>query len=190
MHVRSRSAAGTPRLGPLTAERAEAEVPGEFERNARPRVSIILTMDMAAPMTMGEATPPRVVSVRDIDSLAEIVTMQTVKSLTVPDAAPSLGRLRICPQRTSHGKPMGPRFGTFSRSWEDRSHRTAPAAGTYEVKLTAVNARGIASRELRIIAGETLALTPPPAWIYLPMPLNPQSSTAIRAGRSRGLVRP
>ena len=33
-----------------------------------------------------------------------------------------------------------------------------------------------------------LALAMPPAWIYLPMPLNPQSSTAIRAQRSRELV--
>lgn len=38
---------------------------------------------------------------------------------------------------------------------------TTPAAGTYQVKLTATNARGSATRELQIVAGETLALTPP-----------------------------
>ena len=36
-----------------------------------------------------------------------------------------------------------------------------PAAGTYVVMLTATNAEGSASREWRIVAGETLALTPP-----------------------------
>ncbi len=41
---------------------------------------------------------------------------------------------------------------------------TTPAAGTYEVKLTATNARGSATRELKIVAGETLALTPPMGW--------------------------
>ena len=38
---------------------------------------------------------------------------------------------------------------------------TTPAAGTYVVKLTAANEKGSASRELRIVAGDTLALTPP-----------------------------
>jgi alpha-galactosidase len=41
---------------------------------------------------------------------------------------------------------------------------TTPAAGTYGVKLTATNARGSATRELKIVAGETLALTPPMGW--------------------------
>lgn len=38
---------------------------------------------------------------------------------------------------------------------------TTPAAGTYKVKLTATNAKGSATRELSIVAGDTLALTPP-----------------------------
>src|SRR5208283_2691936 len=38
---------------------------------------------------------------------------------------------------------------------------TTPAGGTYVVKLTATNAKGSASREFKIVAGETLALTPP-----------------------------
>jgi len=41
---------------------------------------------------------------------------------------------------------------------------TTPAAGTYAVKVTAANALGSASRELRIVAGDTLALTPPMGW--------------------------
>ncbi|MCY2996333.1 MAG: NPCBM/NEW2 domain-containing protein [Planctomycetota bacterium] len=41
---------------------------------------------------------------------------------------------------------------------------TAPAEGTYGVKLTATNARSSATRELKIVAGETLALTPPMGW--------------------------
>lgn len=38
---------------------------------------------------------------------------------------------------------------------------TTPAAGIYQVKLTATNAKGSATRELSIVAGDTLALTPP-----------------------------
>lgn len=38
---------------------------------------------------------------------------------------------------------------------------TTPAAGTYEVTLEARNAHGKASRKFRIVAGDTLALTPP-----------------------------
>lgn len=38
---------------------------------------------------------------------------------------------------------------------------TTPTAGTYVVKLTATNTKGSASREFKIVAGETLALTPP-----------------------------
>ena len=38
---------------------------------------------------------------------------------------------------------------------------TTPAEGTYVVKLTATNAKGSATRGLRIVAGDTLALTPP-----------------------------
>lgn len=41
---------------------------------------------------------------------------------------------------------------------------TTPAAGTYEVTLTATNARGRATRELSIVAGNILALTPPMGW--------------------------
>jgi alpha-galactosidase len=37
-------------------------------------------------------------------------------------------------------------------------------AGTYRVTLTARNGQGEASRELRIVAGNTLALTPPMGW--------------------------
>lgn len=43
------------------------------------------------------------------------------------------------------------------------SGRTA-AMGTNRVTLTATNARGKASRELRIVVGPTLALTPPMGW--------------------------
>ena len=39
-----------------------------------------------------------------------------------------------------------------------------PAAGTYVVELAATNALGRTTRELRIIAGDTLALTPPMGW--------------------------
>ena len=38
---------------------------------------------------------------------------------------------------------------------------TTPPEGTYAVNLTAANAKGSASRKLIIVAGETLALTPP-----------------------------
>lgn len=38
---------------------------------------------------------------------------------------------------------------------------TTPAAGTYLVKLTASNAKGSTTGSLKIVAGETLALTPP-----------------------------
>jgi alpha-galactosidase len=41
---------------------------------------------------------------------------------------------------------------------------TTPAAETYVVKLTATNARGSATHELKIVAGETLALTQPMGW--------------------------
>ncbi len=41
---------------------------------------------------------------------------------------------------------------------------TTPAAGEYRVNLTARNARGSATRGLRIVAGERLALTPPMGW--------------------------
>ncbi|MBM4154285.1 MAG: alpha-galactosidase [Lentisphaerae bacterium] len=41
---------------------------------------------------------------------------------------------------------------------------TTPAAGEYRVALTARNARGVAARELRIVAGARLALTPPMGW--------------------------
>ena len=41
---------------------------------------------------------------------------------------------------------------------------TAPAAGTHRVTVTAKNARGSASAELRIVSGATLALTPPMGW--------------------------
>lgn len=41
---------------------------------------------------------------------------------------------------------------------------TAPAAGTHVVRLEAVNAHGGANRELRIVAGDVLALTPPMGW--------------------------
>jgi alpha-galactosidase len=41
---------------------------------------------------------------------------------------------------------------------------TAPAAGEYRVRLTARNARGEARREMRIVAGDRLALTPPMGW--------------------------
>ena len=36
--------------------------------------------------------------------------------------------------------------------------------GTYEVALKAKNAKGIAERKLKIIVGETIALTPPMGW--------------------------
>jgi alpha-galactosidase len=39
-----------------------------------------------------------------------------------------------------------------------------PAKGDYRVRVTASNTRGKASRELRIIAGERIALTPPLGW--------------------------
>ncbi len=41
---------------------------------------------------------------------------------------------------------------------------TAPARGEYAVALEAENARGTATRPFRIVAGETLALTPPMGW--------------------------
>ncbi|HTU03434.1 MAG TPA: NPCBM/NEW2 domain-containing protein, partial [Candidatus Sulfotelmatobacter sp.] len=40
----------------------------------------------------------------------------------------------------------------------------APARGTYSVALRAENRRGAATRLLRIVSGETLALTPPMGW--------------------------
>ena len=36
--------------------------------------------------------------------------------------------------------------------------------GTYRVKVTATNAKGTASRELRIVVGDRIALTPPMGW--------------------------
>ncbi len=41
---------------------------------------------------------------------------------------------------------------------------TTPPAGTYRVTLHAKNARGESSRLFRLVAGETLALTPPMGW--------------------------
>jgi len=41
---------------------------------------------------------------------------------------------------------------------------TTPIVGTYEIRVTATNARGSTTRELRIVAGDTLALTPPMGW--------------------------
>lgn len=41
---------------------------------------------------------------------------------------------------------------------------TAPTRGEYTVTLRARNARGKASRALRIVSGDTLALTPPMGW--------------------------
>ena len=39
-----------------------------------------------------------------------------------------------------------------------------PAKGSYEVTLQSVNARGTARRPFKIVAGDTLALTPPMGW--------------------------
>lgn len=41
---------------------------------------------------------------------------------------------------------------------------TAPARGEYRVRLAARNARGTATRTLRIVSGDTLALTPTMGW--------------------------
>ncbi|MCL1908711.1 MAG: putative Ig domain-containing protein [Holophagaceae bacterium] len=41
---------------------------------------------------------------------------------------------------------------------------TTPAAGTYKVAITAQNSRGTATRDLEIVAGDKLALTPPMGW--------------------------
>jgi alpha-galactosidase len=41
---------------------------------------------------------------------------------------------------------------------------TTPAAGRYRVKLSARNRHGASARTLEIVAGETLALTPPMGW--------------------------
>ncbi|MBX3120479.1 MAG: NPCBM/NEW2 domain-containing protein [Fimbriimonadaceae bacterium] len=41
---------------------------------------------------------------------------------------------------------------------------TTPVAGTYKVNVTATNKHGKATRELRIVAGNTIALTPPLGW--------------------------
>ncbi len=41
---------------------------------------------------------------------------------------------------------------------------TTPAAGTYKVTVTASNRWGKVSRELRIVAGQTISLTPPMGW--------------------------
>ena len=41
---------------------------------------------------------------------------------------------------------------------------TTPAAGEHVVTLQAQNAAGRAERRLRIVAGDTLALTPPMGW--------------------------
>lgn len=49
--------------------------------------------------------------------------------------------------------------------------------------LSSPAARRFASARRPISQARRLALAPPPAWIYLPMPLNPLSSTAIRATR-------
>ena len=58
---------------------------------------------------------------------------------------------------TARGLPSGLRLNSATGIITG----TTPAAGTYVVKLTAANAKGSASRELRIVAGDTLALTPP-----------------------------
>lgn len=41
---------------------------------------------------------------------------------------------------------------------------TTPARGEYEIKLSARNARGTARRSWKLVAGDTLALTPPMGW--------------------------
>lgn len=41
---------------------------------------------------------------------------------------------------------------------------TTPAAGTYKVEVTAINRYGKESRDFRIVAGNTIALTPPMGW--------------------------
>jgi len=41
---------------------------------------------------------------------------------------------------------------------------TTPARGTYKVKITAKNTRGEAIRDLEIVSGDQLALTPPMGW--------------------------
>ncbi|NBU73696.1 MAG: glycoside hydrolase family 27 protein [Planctomycetes bacterium] len=41
---------------------------------------------------------------------------------------------------------------------------TTPIVGTYKIRVTATNARGSTTRELRIVAGDTLSLTPPMGW--------------------------
>lgn len=42
--------------------------------------------------------------------------------------------------------------------------RTPPEAGTYEMKFTAINKKGTASRDFKLVVGEKLALTPPMGW--------------------------
>jgi alpha-galactosidase len=41
---------------------------------------------------------------------------------------------------------------------------TAPAAGTYNVSVTAAGSTGTAQGTLKIVSGDTLALTPPMGW--------------------------
>jgi nicotinate-nucleotide adenylyltransferase len=78
------------------------------------------------------------------------------------------------------------------RGWPDIIRRIPIAIvarpGSILTGLSSPAARRFARSRLPVSQAGLLALKPPPAWIYLPMPLNPLSSTAIRAGRSRGRV--
>ena len=79
------------------------------------------------------------------------------------------------------------------RGWPDIM-RTIPVAilarpGSVLTGLFSPAARRFAHARLRVGQAKLLALKGPPAWIYLPMPLNSQSSTAIRAGRSQARSR-
>ena len=75
------------------------------------------------------------------------------------------------------------------RGWPDIMRRIPVAImarpGSVLTGLSSPAARRFAHARLPVSQARSLALKAPPAWIYLPMPLNPLSSTAIRADRSQ-----
>ena len=66
--------------------------------------------------------------------------------------------IKFSAQKLPAGLALDESTGIISGNVTDRSHKT------YEVLLQAQNSHGAASRTFKIVAGETLALTPPMGW--------------------------
>lgn len=84
-----------------------------------------------------------------------------------------------------------PRGATFDAA-TGRLGGAVASAGTYRIKLSARNAKGSATRELRLIVGDTIGLTPPMGWnsynVWSDQVTQDRALAAARAMVSSGLI--